>query len=1123
MRLFIIIFFTFIAALFFNQRIAAQSSYKTNSVLSSGSWTKVKTSKTGIHKISSQNLNKLIGSSDLSSVQIWGNGGFVLPKLNSANYPTDLQQIPTWISADNSGNQALFFYAPGMIKWNYNSTKSKFEHTINDYSSFAFYYITLNTNGNKSITQQTAITSAATATTDQFIDHQVINIDKYNLINSGRTWYDNPIGGGMSTTYSFTFPNIVSSENIIVTAEAVSRSSAWTTLEVSANNGPAKSFQMRSVPLSSSDGAYARGNTAYWPMSANTSNIGIKLKYLASSSSKCWPNFVEVQATRKIQLVSDQLIFRNPAVVATDAITQFNISGLSNDLQLWSLNSNDDIKSISIERNGNIGTFKARTSQLHDFVLFNPKGTFPTVEKIDIVANQNLHALPAAELIIITHPDFYAQARDLANYHQSADAMSVNVVTTEQVYNEFGSGMPDASAIRNFARMSYKKYGDQFKYLLLFGDGTYDNRLIKRGSKNFVPTYQSKHSTDHGYSFVSDDFFALLDDDEGEYNGDLDIGVGRLPVSSVEQAQIVVEKIKRYKQLATIGAWRNKISIIADDGDQSLHLKQGETLSSVIKQESPAYLQEKIYFDAFVQENTPAGQKYPAVNQAINNSVKDGVLILNYIGHANDKFLANEQVLGKSDIESWSNENNLPIFVTATCEFSRFDADEESAGETILLTSSGGGIGLFSTTRVVNAFENAVLNQNLFRYIFNHDSEGNNLRMGDAMRMAKNATGSNNNRNKRNFTLLADPALSLAFPHLNVKTTRINGKDVNTETITLNALSKVTIEGEITNAFGQLQEKFNGTLIPSVFDKAYMQATLGNDNGEKPYKFKVQNNGLFKGNVSVENGKFQFSFVVPKDISYQVGEGLISYYVFDKNSNQDGNGAFTNFNIGGSSSSPISDTDGPLIDIFFNTEEFKAGDKVNKSPLLIVKLNDQSGINTLGTGIGHDIVATIDGNTSESIVLNQFYQANSNSYQSGTINYQLSNLSYGTHVLKLKVWDVMGNSSEKEIEFVVTNGFDITNLRNYPNPMNSTTSITYNHNRPNDKLNAHLQVVSLDGKIVAQQKHTYTPYNNQGKTIQFNASSIPSLKNGIYLYRIILTDSEGLSTTASSKLIVNQK
>ncbi|MCL3781619.1 type IX secretion system sortase PorU [Prolixibacteraceae bacterium JC049] len=1117
------IYTIFLLISLFSVSLTTHANYKANSVLNTGTWIKAKTDKAGIHKITSQDLNKLTGTSDLASVRIFGNGGNVLPKMNNVSYPDDLQQVPTWIGADQSGNQAIYFYAPGMVKWEYNSSKSKFEHTINDYSQEAYYFISIDAATPKQVTNQGTISEAPTNTVSSFVDYQVVDNERNNLIHTGRTWYDNPIGGGMSTTYSFTFPNIVTSEKVTVTAEAVSRSGAWTNLEVSVNNGAAESFQMRSVPLSSSDGAYARGNKAYWEMQANTESVNVKLKYVATTGSKCWPNFVEVEALRQLTFQQDQLIFRNPSVVASGAITQFNLSGLKDGLQLWSIQANDNVSNISISKSGSTGSFKASTSTLHDFVLFDPKGSFPSLQKVEEVPNQNLHAGSVADLLIVTHPDFITEAEKLANYHRQADGMTVTVATTKQVFNEFGSGMADATAIRNFARMCYKKASGKLKYLLLFGDGTYDNRLIKDGSESFVPTYQSEASTDHGYSFVSDDYFALLDDNEGEFTGDLDIGVGRLPVSSTTQAQTVVNKIMNYRKTATIGEWRNKISIIADDGDLSLHMKQAEDLSNIIKQESPAYLQQKIYFDAYKQENTPAGQRYPAVNQSINKSVKDGVLILNYIGHANDKFLANEQVLGKSDIESWSNYNNLPIFVTATCEFSRFDSDEESAGEAILMNASGGGIGLFSTTRVVNAFENATLNQNLFRYIFDHDNDGNNLRMGDAMRLAKNATGSISNRNKRNFTLLADPALSLAFPHLKIKTTKINGIDVTSETATLKALSKVTVEGEVTDAFGNIQSDFNGGLIPSVFDKAFMQPTLGNDTGEKPYNFKLQNNGLFKGNVSVTNGKFQFSFVVPKDISYQVGEGLISYYVFDKESNKDGNGAFTNFKIGGSSGGAITDNQGPGINLFFNTEDFKSGDKTNKNPLLIVKLNDESGINTLGTGIGHDIVATIDGNTAQAIVLNQFYQADKDSYQAGTINYQLSTLSYGKHTLKLKVWDVVGNSSEKEIDFFVTNGFDITNLRNYPNPMNTQTTIAYSHNRPSDRLKVHFQLVTLDGRIISEKKEEYTPSSNSGKTIQLNSSNIPSLKNGIYLYRIILTDSEGLTTTSSARLIVHRK
>ncbi|MDX1286196.1 MAG: type IX secretion system sortase PorU, partial [Draconibacterium sp.] len=515
----------------------------------------------------------------------------------------------------------------------------------------------------------------------------------------------------------------------------------------------------------------------------------------------------------------------------------------------------------------------------------------------------------------------------MANFHREYDGMSVEVVDVDKVYNEFSSGAKNATGIRNFIKKCYDT-GNSLKYVLLFGDGSFDNRNILPDSKNFIPTFQSDNSLVPTSSFVTDDYFVMLDAGESVYNGAIDLGIGRIPSSTVYEAEIVVNKVHRYYAPESLGDWRNTLCFIGDDGDNGLHMRQSEELADIVNKNNKEFITDKIFFDAFVEEVTSAGERYPDVNAAINERVKDGVLVLNYVGHANDRFLAHEHVLDVSDINSWSNSDILPIFVTATCEFSRFDSNETSAGEYVLFNPSGGGIGLFSTTRVVYAGPNFALSKSFYNYIFGKDEQGEHYRMGEVMRLAKINTGTSRSTNKRNFSLLADPALKLSYPKYKVVTTNINQQDATVNPDTVGALDKITVTGFISDYLDNKLNNFNGEIIPTVFDKEVLMETLGNG-GQKSVSFKMRENIIYKGRTTVTNGNFTFSFVIPKDISYSLGKGKIVYYASD--GKDDAHGAFENFFIGGSGSE-IVDNKGPDIRLFMDSQDFLNGDETSKNP-----------------------------------------------------------------------------------------------------------------------------------------------------------------------------------------------
>jgi hypothetical protein len=653
------------------------------------------------------------------------------------------------------------------------------------------------------------------------------------------------------------------------------------------------------------------------------------------------------------------------------------------------------------------------------------------------------------------------------------------------------------------------------KYILLMGDGTFDNRNIQGKNLNMIPTYQSDNSLSPTESFVTDDFFVFLDENEGGYSGTVDLGIGRIPARTLDEAEDVVDKISDYHNQEAIGNWRNVVTFIGDDEDGSTHMDQAENLANFMNSSYPAFFADKIYFDAFRQISTSGGEKYPDVTTAINNRVKQGTLVMNYTGHANEKNLADENVLDVGIINSWSNYKRLPVFVTATCEFSRFDSNETSAGEYILFNPGGGGVGLFSTTRLVYSGANFVLNSKFFRYIFEKDQMGNNLRLGDVMRLAK--ASANTGINQLNFTLLADPAMRLANPNFQVKTTSVNGKNVEVEQDTIRPLSVVTVKGYVADNKGVKLGNFNGEIIPTVYDKVMQVKTLGNG-GEEQMDYTVQNNIIYRGLATVKNGEFEFSFFVPKDISYKLDKGKMLYYAY--NDSVDAQGYFNNFYIGGSSNTTVSDSKGPEIELYLNSESFKDGDVVSASSVLIANIKDETGINTAGTGIGHDITAVLDGDNSNVMVLNDYFQASKDKYTEGTIVFPLNDLSEGEHILKIKVWDVMNNSSEKEIRFVVKDDFRVESVLCYPNPMEGQTSFVFTHNQPDDSFNVTLEVFQSSGTRIDIVTEKIGSQGTESMPLEWTpASRLVKMRSGVYIYRLLITTSDGKTGSASGRLV----
>lgn len=1100
-----------------------------SSVLSSGTWRKIAISKTGVFKLSFSEI-KSLGFENPTNVKIYGNGGCMLPEMFSGSEKDDLAEIPIYFQNGNDGTfgegDFILFYATGPVAWSYDSSTKKFVHRKHLYSENSYYFITDGANGLKMVDGET-IAAPEDVSVSEFLDYAVHEENLYNLIKSGRTWYGEEFSTTTSRNFTFSFPNPVESSILSLEGEVLARSGSFSGFSISCTDN---SWNQNMSAVNTSDEASNHADIRTFKLNSTLSgkDVSVKINFdkKGNSSAEGWLSFLRLNARRNLSYADDQLLFRDTVAYIQNKIVKYNINNVNSGLLIWDVTKLHNVSNVKYSLEGSVASFKSITDTLREFVVFDPaKAPTPDLlnDSVRIIDNQNLHALSNIHMVIISHKDFLSEAEELAEIHRTNDNLNVVTVTPDQIYNEFSSGIPDPAAYRNFLKMLYDRSNtgtDSLRYLLLFGDGSYMNLTSSQAklNTNYILTFQSENSLRPVSSYVSDDYFGLLDDNESMEAGLLDIGIGRFPVSTKEQARGIINKIKSYISLQSAGNWRNNITFIADDEDNGTHMSQANQLASILETGFPAYNPIKIYSDAYPQVITSSGPRYPEVNKAIENTLNRGTLVVNYTGHGGEEGLAHEQIVKHEEVKNWGNEF-YPLFVTATCEFSRYDDYERtSAGEDVLLNPNGGGIGLLTTTRLVYSGPNFVLNQQFYNNFAQRDKDGKYLKLGDILKKSKNASGSD--INKLCFTLLGDPALQLAYPKINVTTTQINSQDVNSLTDTLKAYQEVAVKGIITDEAGNKQTNFNGTVYPSLFDKAQTVTTLSNDN-EAPFTFNQQESLLYKGKTTVKNGDFEFSFVVPRDIMYNYGKGKLSYYA--TNQNIDATGYFDNFIIGGISQGNNTDNQGPDINLYLNDTNFKSGGLTNQYPILFAELTDESGINIAGTSIGHNIVATLDNNTSNSMILNNNFESSIDNYKSGSITYKLPKIEPGKHTLSLKAWDIFNNSATAEIAFEVADSsqFLIKNVYNYPNPFSERTYFIFEHNQPEKNFEAELQIYSVTGQLVNTKVYNIQSEGFSSGPIEYDGTGNKKLGRGIYIYRFILRYQNKEITSESKKMVIS--
>lgn len=1048
-------------------RAAGEGRYANNSVLREGRWAKIRVGESGVHQLTPEVIKKA-GFSDLARVKVYGYGGALQPEKLTADYlaaTDDLKEIATYATAGRK-----LFMAQGPVSWN-----AKGSRVRNTYSNYGYYFIT---EGDEPLTADSASFVASLYPDGDFnskqATHAIYEVDDYAWFHGGRHLYDSrEIDDGDTHEYTLNLSSDDGSGSITIALTADDATAATVTVNDT-------SFNISISAPGSYDAATLATRTFALPNIVNGDN-----KVTVTQNG---------YATMRLDYIS----MTSSAVIAPP----------------------------------NLST-----------------GQFPTAEYVYGITNQNHHADPIADMVIIipTTQKQRQHAERLAEYHRTHDGMTVNIVPADELFNEFSSGTPDATAYRRYMKMLYDRAStpdEAPKYLLLFGDGAWDNRMLSEGwttlsPDDFLLCFESENSLNDVSCFVSDDFFCMLDDEEeiqvgGNYNnctGKPDVAVGRLPVRNDAEAKLLVDKVIEYGKNPNPGVWQNTVVVMGDDGNNNAHMIDADNVAKVIAATRPALDVKKIMWDAYKMEKSSTGNSFPDARNLITKYMADGALMMNYSGHGGPNQLSHETVLKLSDF-SGIQSKTMALWVTVACDILPFDGLEDNIGEAAIFNEKGGAIAFYGTTRTVYQLQNSYMNQLFTKFVLS-ESDGKDVSVGEAARMAKASLAgmvteipagmkySDLSANKLQYTLLGDPALRLNIPTTAIRVDSVNNSPMDEASLlTLKAGDKVKVTGSVSDA------SFAGTLtavVQGAEEKVVcrLQNTTS-DGAETAFEFLDRTSIIYKGQNAIDGGRFAFEFVVPKDISYNDGEGRIVLFANSGDGQRQINGVSGGVEFNGTGNLPL-DSIGPSVFCYLNTPSFANGDKVNATPYFMAEIYDESGINATGTGIGHDMTLVIDGSPAMTYNLNDSFSFDYGSYQSGKVGFAIPTLATGSHKLMFRSWDVLNNSSEAELSFVVDDKLapGVYDIAATDNPVRSTTTFIVSHDRAGMPLDVEIEIFDLSGRKVATAKTNETAQGNT-TLVRWDACSVggSAVSTGVYLYRARITTAEGMMTSKAKKLIV---
>ena len=1113
------------------------------SVLSQGRWFKLGVFEDNIYRIDRNFLSSMgidVGTIDPRTIQIYGNGGDMLPQENSVPRPTDLIENSIEIVGEEDGSfdpeDFIIFFGQNPDYVNYDVETELFEYQNNLYSDTTFYFLTFGQNLGKRVENIESL-QGSFEEVSEYTDFDYFENDSTLIIapGSGREWYDIRLIQGRNTTrrVSFEKPGIVPNSSIRLGSTVLSQSFNNSEFETSINGNilgrqsvapiPNRPFAIRGQE---SDTAYSFNSNS---VLNNTDNLLVQTEYFPQEGSQTsigHLNRFTIETRRFIRYYNAPSVFRalNGEYVGN---VSFSVGNSNSFFSVWDITDPLNPLNQSFEFDGVIH-FSQDVTLGKEYMVFDPNELeLPVFDKE--ITNQNIKALPVSELLIVTNKKFLNEAERYSSFKRGVENISTTIVTVDQIYNEFSSGSQDISAVRDFIRFQFNKsFGDNgLKYVLFFGKGTYDYKDRVPNNSNYVPTYESRNSLDPLASYSSDDFFGFMDENEGEWEesraGDhfMDLGIGRFPVATQREASGLIDKIIHYKTSDNrFGRWRNNVLFVADDEDNNLHQRHAEQLSNMIDTVDTEVIVDKIYLDAFEQQITPV-ERSPLVTEALLEQLNEGTLVVNYSGHGGEIGLADEQIFQISEVTQLDNIDRLPLFVTATCEFGRNDDPFRiSAGELLVTNDNGGAIALVTTTRLVFSNSNLALNRALYEVFF-RDENGSLPTLGQIMIGTKN--NSLSGVNNRNFTLLGDPSLTLNYPEFEVITNEITNVSSQNNIDTLGALSRTVLSGNIMNSSGNIVSDFNGEVNVRIYDKPGVFQTLGTNQRSQVENYQIREGILFNGRATVTNGAFSIETIIPRNINFSFGNGRIHYYAVSDDF--DANGANQDIIIGGSETEFENDNINPRISIFLDDTTFVSGNTVNESPLLLVRLSDESGINISNEGFVDGITMSLDGGATEGI--SEFFVSDLDDFTNGWVILKLDELSLGSHNLRISASDNFNNRGTTEVDFVVGegNGIRILNARNSPNPIirGETSIFNITHNRLFEDVEVVLRIMDLNGAEVFLREASFFSSSGTINEISWNGRSDNGnlLQSGLYIYTIeIISRNDGSRDIEGGRIIL---
>ncbi|GAB1307560.1 type IX secretion system sortase PorU [Urechidicola sp. KH5] len=1104
-----------------------------NSVLNTGNWYKFAIDTTGVYRINRSFLQSLgIKTNDVDprTIKIYGNGGAMLPNRNSDFRYDGLQENSIYISGEEDGSfgssDYILFYAKGPETWDINSTSGIASHRANIFDDKAYYFITFGGEQGKRIQNQNPITEAATQVVTSYDDYTFYEKEEYNLFSVGQQWFGEEMSFEPDQTFVIPFKNLDPNYPVRVRVRGVAESFSASSMSIRVNGQDAFTINYPALVLGSLIKAYAREGNTQMNLSGDSITVEVSFNNNGNPAAKAFLDFIEINGQKLLQVDNTQLSFRSFDAVNSGGVASYEVQNAE---EIWDVTDFINPLRVTPEEDGSTFKFKSEANELKQFVALNDVDFYtPEIITSGPIKNQNLHGIQDIDYLIVTRGFLMNEAEVLADFHRDR-GLTVEVVDLEEVYNEFGSGSPDLTAIRDYVRYLYDNASNvenRIKYVLLFGDASYDYKDRIIGNNNIVPAVLAYESFNLATSYLTDDYYGMMDPNEGllTFADKQDVATGRFPVTTIQQAKEAVNKAMTYSSSESYGDWRNLVTVVADDLDVATEFtiqQSMENIADTIRVRKPLLNVKKIYADAFVQVSTAGGERYPDVYDEIENTQAKGTLLLNYFGHGGEDGWASERILDIPMVRALSNINTLPLIITITCEFSRFDNPLRlSGGEFLIWNADGGSTSLITTTREIYVNVGRVFNDRLMRVLLNFDNE--NLTIAEGLMSVKNQFSTS----QRLFIyFLGDPAMDLAVPEPDVRLTHMNGIDISQSIDTIKALSRVTLEGAVTDSNGNVLSDYNGELSTIVFDKPITKTTLDNDNFGRTMEFDALESKIFRGLSSVANGRFEFDFVAPRDLRIAYGQGKISFYA----DNDDVDKAGYNFDvtIGGINLDAPEDNLGPDIELFMNDESFVDGGNTNGSPYLLALLSDENGINTSITSVDHDIVAILDGETSNPYVLNDFYQTELDDYTRGRVRFPFRDLEPGLHTLELCAWDTYNNSSCATLNFFVVSDSEMVldNVLNYPNPFVNYTEFWFNHNKPNEPLDVQVQIFTVSGKLVKTINQTVNSTGNLSRSITWDGLDDfgDKIGKGVYVYKLnVKSTLSDVSAEKYEKLVILQ-